>query len=90
MSLQVWFQWLYYDYIFHEQGLHFLEKYRFESTIGQQMKLIDYLQELWQDSLAHKKKKVQYILYFPLCLASTLFTVVYDVDSAQRTLSSEI
>ncbi|XP_052800201.1 citron rho-interacting kinase-like isoform X2 [Mya arenaria] len=39
------------------QGLHFLEKYRFESTIDQQMKLIDYLQELWQDSMANKKKK---------------------------------
>lgn len=38
------------------QGLHFLEKYKFESTIGQQMKLIDYLQELWQDSLNKKKK----------------------------------
>ncbi|XP_053375258.1 citron Rho-interacting kinase-like [Mercenaria mercenaria] len=38
------------------QGLHFLEKYRFESTIDQQMKLIDYLQDLWQDSV-HKKKK---------------------------------
>ena len=40
------------------QGLHFLEKFRFESTIGQQMKLIDYLQELWKDSVEHKKKKV--------------------------------
>ncbi|KAL4223686.1 hypothetical protein ACF0H5_017154 [Mactra antiquata] len=39
------------------QGLHFLEKYRFESTIDQQMKLIDYLQDLWQDSVSNKKKK---------------------------------
>ncbi|XP_052223336.1 citron Rho-interacting kinase-like isoform X2 [Dreissena polymorpha] len=39
------------------QGLHFLEKYRFESTIDQQMKLIDYLQALWQDSVEKKKKK---------------------------------
>ncbi|XP_067649660.1 citron Rho-interacting kinase-like isoform X2 [Haliotis asinina] len=38
------------------QGLHFLEKYKFESTIGQQMKLIDYLQELWHDSMSKKKK----------------------------------
>ncbi|KAK3596286.1 hypothetical protein CHS0354_030661 [Potamilus streckersoni] len=38
------------------QGLHFLEKYKFESTIGQQMKLIDYLQALWAESMAKKKK----------------------------------
>ncbi|XP_048252316.1 citron Rho-interacting kinase-like [Haliotis rufescens] len=38
------------------QGLHFLEKYKFESTIGQQMKLIDYLQELWHDSMSKKKR----------------------------------
>ncbi|XP_078336277.1 citron Rho-interacting kinase-like isoform X1 [Crassostrea virginica] len=39
------------------QGLHFLEKYKFESTIGQQMKLIDYLQALYEDNNSNKKKK---------------------------------
>ncbi|XP_041348111.1 citron Rho-interacting kinase-like isoform X2 [Gigantopelta aegis] len=39
------------------QGLHFLEKYKFESTIGQQMKLIDYLQALWLENIDKKKKK---------------------------------
>ncbi|XP_050410841.1 citron rho-interacting kinase [Patella vulgata] len=38
------------------QGLHFLEKYKFESQIGQQMKLIDYLQELWLENVNKKKK----------------------------------
>ncbi|XP_076434884.1 uncharacterized protein LOC143274829 [Babylonia areolata] len=38
------------------QGLHFLEKYKFESTIGQQMKLIDYLQELYMENAGKKKK----------------------------------
>ncbi|XP_070205430.1 citron Rho-interacting kinase-like isoform X3 [Littorina saxatilis] len=38
------------------QGLHFLEKYKFESTIGQQMKLIDYLQELYMENSGTKKK----------------------------------
>ena len=32
-----------------------LEKYRFEEQLGQQMKLIDYLHELWKDN---NKKKV--------------------------------
>lgn len=40
------------------KGLHFLEKYKFESTIGQQMKLIDYLQALYEDNNSNKKKKV--------------------------------
>lgn len=40
------------------KGLHFLEKYKFESTIGQQMKLIDYLQALYEDNNSIKKKKV--------------------------------
>ncbi|XP_060064915.1 citron Rho-interacting kinase-like [Ylistrum balloti] len=39
------------------QGVHFLEKYKFESTIGQQMKLIDYLHALWAENNASKKKK---------------------------------
>ncbi|XP_033747318.1 citron Rho-interacting kinase-like isoform X2 [Pecten maximus] len=39
------------------QGVHFLEKYKFESTIGQQMKLIDYLHALWAENAASKKKK---------------------------------
>ncbi|XP_021365969.1 citron Rho-interacting kinase-like [Mizuhopecten yessoensis] len=39
------------------QGVHFLEKYKFESTIGQQMKLIDYLHALWAENSATKKKK---------------------------------
>ncbi|XP_069128745.1 citron Rho-interacting kinase-like [Argopecten irradians] len=38
------------------QGVHFLEKYKFESTIGQQMKLIDYLHALWAENSAAKKK----------------------------------
>ncbi|XP_076092156.1 citron Rho-interacting kinase-like isoform X2 [Mytilus galloprovincialis] len=38
------------------QGLHFLDKYRFESTLNQQMKLIDYLQELYKENNGKKKK----------------------------------
>ncbi|XP_059174272.1 citron rho-interacting kinase-like isoform X2 [Physella acuta] len=38
------------------QALHFLDKYKFESTIGQQMKLIDYLQELHLEHSGKKKK----------------------------------
>ncbi|KAK3787038.1 hypothetical protein RRG08_037316 [Elysia crispata] len=38
------------------QGLHFLDKYKFESTIGQQMKLIDYLQDLYVEHTGKKKK----------------------------------
>ncbi|XP_055861655.1 citron Rho-interacting kinase-like isoform X2 [Biomphalaria glabrata] len=38
------------------QGLHFLDKYKFESTIGQQMKLIDYLQDLYLEHSGKKKK----------------------------------
>ncbi|GFS01402.1 citron Rho-interacting kinase [Elysia marginata] len=41
------------------QGLHFLDKYKFESTIGQQMKLIDYLQDLYVEHTGKKKKKSQ-------------------------------
>ncbi|KAK3084551.1 hypothetical protein FSP39_015212 [Pinctada imbricata] len=38
------------------QGLHFLERYKFESTIGQQMKLIDYLKVLYEENNDKKKK----------------------------------
>ncbi|XP_056008615.1 citron Rho-interacting kinase-like isoform X2 [Ostrea edulis] len=38
------------------QGLHFLEKYKFESMIGQQMKLIDYLHALYEENNSKKKK----------------------------------
>ncbi|KAK7479958.1 hypothetical protein BaRGS_00028785 [Batillaria attramentaria] len=41
------------------QGLHFLEKYKFESTIGQQMKLIDYLQDLYMENAGKKKKGIK-------------------------------
>ncbi|XP_062613550.1 citron Rho-interacting kinase-like, partial [Saccostrea cucullata] len=41
------------------QGLHFLEKYKFESTIGQQMKLIDYLQALYEENNSKKKKSAK-------------------------------
>ncbi|XP_012946733.1 citron Rho-interacting kinase isoform X2 [Aplysia californica] len=39
------------------QGLHFLDKYKLESTIGQQQKLIDHVQGLFMEHTAGKKKK---------------------------------
>ena len=54
------------------KGLHFLEKYKFESTIGQQMKLIDYLQALYEDNNSNKKKKVDSLSPPQICLPAAV------------------
>lgn len=68
------------------KGLHFLEKYKFESTIGQQMKLIDYLQALYEDNNSNKKKKVDSQLANPGCPARVSHVACALVADTLQTL----
>lgn len=68
------------------QGLHFLDKYKFESTIGQQMKLIDYLQDLYVEHTGKKKKSKFFNLGKKEQSTANIATAA--VDSRASTLST--